>query len=770
MDTTLLSLISYLMNRPARPVVVFGKTLVPQTLARMSGTVATVIADRAKADSSPSDGVIVENWMATTDWHNVVSERVGGVKGAVAVFVANAHDIPVAALSSLRTLGFSELLYLEYGQWFSLNLSKRNLDLRIRLRRFWDKTQARCNHSLDLAAKYLRKVTLKRHAVDLRNWFPHPYIAEAEYGFRAHIPQLQEAFDTVGITRDEYALFEEEARLYSHQPLIDIRQFGGGACSLWEADVVFSTTDGSDANTNGRRYRLVHLKKCGLLARLSLWMTSRLDVESLRDMTSLAAESAPTQATPTERLPSKVQLTHVGKRLPQPRPIDIWKDDKAISSPRGIELSGYTAGRIVHYVGSLGPGGTERQLTYLATSCQARGLDVSLALPRPAELNADFNLHYKHELEAAGVHVELLDQRSQEVLPAARKFDRDVVRDLCIINSLPPHLREEVAQLYRYLLKTTPQVVHCWLDYANCTGGLAALLAGVPQIVLSFRSVNPTNFPHLHQEWFLPWYQLLLKSERVTMTSNSKEGARSYAGWLGCDERRITVIHNGLDTAAFKVPSSGEVSALRESAGIPSDAPVIAGVFRFTAEKRPLRFLRIVSGVMKRIPELHVLVAGEGPLVRQFKGEMSNLDLSDRVHLLGRRRDVPTIISAADLLLLTSNMEGLPNVLMEAQWFGRPVVAPKVGGIPEVVQDGEGGWLFERNDVERAVDACATLLEDMVQRERMSKKGGEFVRSAFSLPQMIERSVEVYQLQAKQLGLPRIEPGQQTSRVVAGQL
>jgi glycosyltransferase involved in cell wall biosynthesis len=254
------------------------------------------------------------------------------------------------------------------------------------------------------------------------------------------------------------------------------------------------------------------------------------------------------------------------------------------------------------------------------------------------------------------------------------------------------------------------------------------------------------------------------------MTSNSKEGARSYAGWLGCDERRITVIHNGLDTAAFKVPSSGEVSALRESAGIPSDAPVIAGVFRFTAEKRPLRFLRIVSGVMKRIPELHVLVAGEGPLVRQFKGEMSNLDLSDRVHLLGRRRDVPTIISAADLLLLTSNMEGLPNVLMEAQWFGRPVVAPKVGGIPEVVQDGEGGWLFERNDVERAVDACATLLEDMVQRERMSKKGGEFVRSAFSLPQMIERSVEVYQLQAKQLGLPRIEPGQQTSRVVAGQL
>lgn len=750
MDVTLLSLVSYLTEKPHRPVVIFGKTWVPKALTRVGGVVGAFVA-RGEGVENRDRAPVRSDWAQNSDWVQHVEDAVAENGGGVAVFVTNARDIPLQLVETLRALRFSELVYLEYGDWYSVKLLEKTLKPRMLLERNIESLRRAWRRVSDLAARNVRKIILKRYSTDLRHWFPHPFIRHGSCGFYAHVPQLRSAFDTVGITRDEYALFDEELCLQNHLPLAEIESVGLGACSLWETDAFFSTIDGSDPNTNGRRYRLLPLRQLGPLSSLGLRITSRLDVGGgyLQRRALDAREMA---------APLHDYLLHIGMRISAPRQRNVWEEESLLSTSKGISRGGYVAGRILHYAGTLGSGGSERQLTYLATSCQANGFDLSVAVPKPQEANADAALHYRGVLESGGVSVTLLEQDDETGGCIGDTIDRELVADICAINQLPSQLRSEVGALYAHLQTVKPQVIHCWLDHANCAGGIAALLAGVPQIVLSFRSVNPTHFPHFYQEWFFPWYQKLLKSPRVSMLANSREGAMSYAAWLGIEESRISVVHNGLDMATVKVPPQIEVAQLRGSLAIPEEAPVIVGVFRFSAEKRPLRFLRIVSEVMKQVPDVHAVVAGDGPLFNQMSREISNLGLTERVHLLGRRRDIPTVISAGNMLLLTSNVEGLPNVLMEAQFLGRPVVAPRVGGIPEVVIEGQGGFLFDARDVSGAVDACINLLSDAQVRSIMAKTGGDFVRKAFTLERMCVQSLDVYRKQARDLGIPSVEP------------
>jgi glycosyltransferase involved in cell wall biosynthesis len=228
------------------------------------------------------------------------------------------------------------------------------------------------------------------------------------------------------------------------------------------------------------------------------------------------------------------------------------------------------------------------------------------------------------------------------------------------------------------------------------------------------------------------------------MIANSRAGGESYADWIGVPHSRVRVIHNGIDPEVFKIPTASEVSDLRARLGVPSNCSLIAGVFRFTSEKRPLRFVRIVSEVLHRVPDLYVVMAGEGPLLSQFRREVHNLGLADRVKILGRTRDVRSVIVASDILLLTSSMEGFPNVLTEAGWLGCPVVAPRVGGIPEVVKDGETGILFKSDSVQEAVDGCVRLLTDRIDRERQSRAAMNHVSTQFTLARFVDQTVDCY--------------------------
>ncbi len=405
--------------------------------------------------------------------------------------------------------------------------------------------------------------------------------------------------------------------------------------------------------------------------------------------------------------------------------------------PAGSGLAG-TGLKVVLYIGQLNSGGAERQLCNLALGLRRRGDAVRVLTTYPL---ADENAHYLHLLRAGGVPTSVAG-----VLP--RRAALDGLRALHLhpdlVGALPGNLRHPVLDLCGELLADPPHVLHCWLDQPNIIGAAAGALAGAPHVVLSTRNVNPTFFPAFYHPWMDGWYRFLAGLPQVHLLANSGPGADDYARWLGLPRERFHVIRNGVDLASMTEPSAGEAAALRASLGLAPGQPLLLGVFRLAPEKQPGLFLDVVERVRRQVPDLAVALAGVGPLREAVERGVRERGLQDCVRLLGQRRDVPALLAAADALLLTSAVEGTPNVILEAQWLGCPPVATAVGGTPDAVADGATGFLRPVDDAAGLAAGVTTLLADPVRRQEMARAGREFVRQRFGLPRMLDETLACY--------------------------
>ncbi len=444
----------------------------------------------------------------------------------------------------------------------------------------------------------------------------------------------------------------------------------------------------------------------------------------------------------------------------------------------GREGAGATAGgaaraaarrSVLLYIGQLNSGGAERQLCNLALALRRRGDAVRVLTTYPL---ADENAHYLHLLREGGVPTSvagLVERRGV----AARLRALDIGPD--VVGALPEVLRSPVLDLCGELLADPPDVLHCWLDYPNIVGAAAAALVGMPHVVLSTRNVNPTHFPSFYQSWMDPWYAFLATLPQVHFCANSEQGAEDYARWLALPRERFTVIRNGVDLAALAAPPASEIAELRARLA-PDGAPLLLGVFRLAPEKQPELFLDVVARVQRQLPSLKVALAGVGPLQGEFERMLRSRGLDDVVSLLGQRRDVPALIAAADALLLTSAVEGTPNVLLEAQWLQCPPVATAVGGAPDAVADGATGFLHRSDDAEGLARSVLMVMSDPVRRQEMGRAGHAFVRDRFGLQRMLDETLRHYATLlgsshgtvAAPAAQPRHEPSGQSSAARTG--
>jgi len=390
--------------------------------------------------------------------------------------------------------------------------------------------------------------------------------------------------------------------------------------------------------------------------------------------------------------------------------------------------------RIVLYIGSLSAGGAERQLCNLAIGLAERGLDVRVLTTLPL---ADDGAHYLPLLEEAG-----LEARPARVGPGLPRVRAD------LLLALPDHLRGPVAALAAELAEDPPDLLHCWLDHPNVIGGLAGLLADVPRILLATRNSAPTNFRYLYAPWLDTWYGVLRASPRVHWLANSHSGARSYADWLGLPVERVHVVLNGLFREHFTARAPDRRRSARAALDIREGAPVVAVVNRLSPEKQPELMLKVVGLVERDLPGLRVLVAGVGPLEPWLRAAIARRRLEDVVRLQGRVRDVTRILAAADCLLLTSRLEGCPNVVLEAQHQGLPVVATAGGGTVDAVLDGETGVLCATDDAVGLALALRRLLRDATLRATLGARARAFVDEAFAVDRMVELTARVYDLSA----------------------
>ena len=394
--------------------------------------------------------------------------------------------------------------------------------------------------------------------------------------------------------------------------------------------------------------------------------------------------------------------------------------------------------RVCLYTWSLAAGGAERQLVTLARALKAAGVEVRVLCDMLAEEDG----HYLPLLAQAGIPVESFVREENLELGLAliqKKPERYAgLLDL-------PIEHETVLRLAGRLLRMSPDILHCYQDQANCLGGCAALCAGVPGIVLSVRGAIPARgLPEL-ADWTRPVYSMLVRQPQVRLEANSRAGAGVYAAWLDLALEDIVVTPNGIDVAEFDRQRAMTGGDLRKALGVPADAKLVVWAGRDNEVKRPLDLPAVAARVCKKLPQARFIALGRGmDSPEPFADAMREYALSNEVLFLGRREDAFSLISAADAVLLTSRMEGFPNVLLEAMYAGVPVVATEVGGVPDLVIPGEHGFLHQVGDIEGMARSLLHILSKPDAAKAMGAAGRQRVAGAFTAQHLGRNAQTLY--------------------------
>jgi glycosyltransferase involved in cell wall biosynthesis len=202
-----------------------------------------------------------------------------------------------------------------------------------------------------------------------------------------------------------------------------------------------------------------------------------------------------------------------------------------------------------------------------------------------------------------------------------------------------------------------------------------------------------------------------------------------------------SVIRAAIDLPRFRAATGGD--EVRRRLGIPAQAPVVTQVGNFKPQKAPLDFVQVASALGPRFPEARFVMVGDGPLRRAAEQLAAQSGLGDRIVFGGWWSDVPALLAATTVSVLTSRHEGLPCSVVESLAAGVPVVATAVDGTAEVVRNGVNGFLAEAGDLEALADGVATLLDDPTLRTRMSAAAGQGLDD-FDFDVMVRRQEELY--------------------------
>jgi glycosyltransferase involved in cell wall biosynthesis len=398
--------------------------------------------------------------------------------------------------------------------------------------------------------------------------------------------------------------------------------------------------------------------------------------------------------------------------------------------------------RIVFANHSLSLGGTERQIvnTLLGLK-ECKFDDLTLLCERRHDYSRTDT--FGRQLTDNGIAIVELPtvpfpEPSVELLDLAKQFRPGLGR-------WSPLLSDDVFFFAEMLLRWRPSVLHVWQDITNIKAGLAAVVAGVPRIVLSTRNLSPMHFANWYP-WLRPAYRALAGHPGTIFINNSEAGALDYARWLDLPVQCFNVVRNGLARDALLHADKETIVAFRAQHGIRSDLRIVGSIFRFFPEKNPQLWLHVAAEIVRRRPDIRFLLLGSGPLLFTLRRLVERLGIKNHVIFAGEEEDPRVALALMDVFLLVSRAEGLPNVLIEAQAQGVPVVTTEAGGAAEAVDPDRTGLIVHEANTSALASAVLRVLDDSEWADAARRHGPSFVATRFGLASMIHETLRLYGL------------------------
>jgi len=369
--------------------------------------------------------------------------------------------------------------------------------------------------------------------------------------------------------------------------------------------------------------------------------------------------------------------------------------------------------RIAHIIKVTRISGAERHLLFLLGGLRARGLDARLIILVERDRPMD-------------AMVAAAEQRDIPImsLPIGPDYDLPLIW-----------------RLRRALRQIKPDIVHTHLIHADLFGYFAAKLAGV-SVVVSSRHLDDA-FRYRSR-----WRRINRRMWRMIDAGIAISAAMKQFA-LEIEEApadKVSVVLYGME---YRWLSDNDINAsrkqLRAELNLETDAQLLGMACRLVEQKGVPYTLEALRRIRSDFPRAHLVIAGDGEKAGELRRLASMLGIADRVSWLGWRGDAADLMAAFDVFLLPSLHEGFGLVLLEAMSRRLPIVASRVGAIPEIVIDGETGILVEPRNVDELAKAISRLLKDRALRKYMGLLGAARLEEHFSIEHMVDGTIAVYQ-------------------------
>lgn len=359
---------------------------------------------------------------------------------------------------------------------------------------------------------------------------------------------------------------------------------------------------------------------------------------------------------------------------------------------------------VLYVIWSLGLGGAERVVINLA-----KGLDKAKFNPIVCCLN-DKGI-FSQELEQEGIKVIALNKK--------KKIEISLIR-----------------KLMQVMIDNNIQIVHTHLWGANFWGRIAARKTKVKVIIAT---------EHNEDTWKPGFYFILDRwlsrsTDRLIAVSNR---VKEFYAAKGIPAEKIEVIYNGVEMSGRPVAQSPS-RPVKEEFGIKEDETVLAIIGRLVPQKGHRYLFEAVNSLNGQY-KVKLLVVGDGPSIQSLRSQVLSLKLEDKVIFTGLRKDVPDIFSAVDILVMPSLREGLPIIALEAMAYGVPIIATKVGGITEIITDGQNGLLVKPENQEEIKQAIIRLINDKGLSQYLANNARNKLKDNFTSGIMIRKTQSLYE-------------------------